>query len=441
MLEQLLARQILMKASGNLLCAAAMCPPKREKWWVRLLQCAALALLCAGVCLLDDWLVFQLHLGTTVQPLICIAVNVLYLTAVRRMPLRQALFCSAWANMTMEMACQIFFVFERTVLRQISGDAFALAKLAGVLLTVAAMYFLVRLVIAKWLRTDGKYPVSAQNLLYTVSVMAIFLVATNYQFIFWLLGFEPMQQSAMIEAFRLASGFMCIAMLSLQNMLEKKRQTSQELAMIRQMFYRQQEQFELSKENIDIINRKCHDMKHQIAALKTIRDQAEIDRQVEEMEKAVMIYDSAIHTGNPVLDVVLTEKSLYCEAHQINLTCLVDGKMLSFVETVDLYTLFGNALDNAIESVMQQLDKQKRVIQVAAYEEQGMLMIRFRNYCDRAPELVDGLPVTTKQNEDYHGFGLKSIRYTAEKYGGGMNIQTGSNFFSLQILLPIQKNI
>ena len=88
---------------------------------------------------------------------------------------------------------------------------------------------------------------------------------------------------------------------------------------------------------------------------------------------------------------------------------------------------------------MQQKDKQKRVIQVAAYEEQGMLLIRIRNYCENVPQIVDGLPVTSKDNTDYHGFGLKSIRHTAEKYGGGMSIKTGSNFFSLQILIPMNK--
>ncbi len=228
-----------------------------------------------------------------------------------------------------------------------------------------------------------------------------------------------------------------VVLLSLQNDMERVQEAQKELELLNQMWHRQQEQYKLSKENIDIINRKCHDLKHQMAALRAIRDKSEIDRQVSEMENAVMIYDSVIHTGNTALDVVLTEKGLLCEAKQINMTCMVDGKLLNFVDTVDLYTMFGNALDNAIESVIQQQDQQKRVIQVASYVEQGMVLIRFRNYCDQPPELVDGLPRTSKEDEHYHGFGLKSIRYAAEKNGGGMNIQTGSNFFTLQILLPL----
>ncbi len=157
-----------------------------------------------------------------------------------------------------------------------------------------------------------------------------------------------------------------VVLLSLQNDMERVQEAQKELELLNQMWHRQQEQYKLSKENIDIINRKCHDLKHQMAALRAIRDKSEIDRQVSEMENAVMIYDSVIHTGNTALDVVLTEKGLLCEAKQINMTCMVDGKLLNFVDTVDLYTMFGNALDNAIESVIQQQDQQKRVIQVAS---------------------------------------------------------------------------
>lgn len=439
MLSDLLSRQIPIKALGILCLAQGMCPRKETPLWKQLLRWLALVLLGMGGCLLDDWLVYRSGLGTTVQPFICIAITFFYLTMAHRMGWKQAVYCTIWSLITMEMTTQVFWIFERTVLTQVALQYRGYVKFAVSLCFITPVYFFLRFAAEKWLRIDGKYRVNGQILLYVLIVLAVFLVLSNYQFIFWLLSYEPSHQSAMIEAFRLASGFMCIALLTLQNLMEKKRHTDQELEIVQRMCYRQQEQFKMSKENIEIINRKCHDLKHQIAALKTIKDPAEIDRQVEEMEQAVMIYDAMVHTGNSVLDVVLTEKSLYCEAHKINLTCLVDGKMLAFVDTVDLYTMFGNALDNAIESVMRQKDKQKRVIQVASYEEKGMLLIRFRNYCDQIPEMIDGVPVTLKQDKEYHGFGLKSIRYTAEKYGGGMSIQTGPNFFTLQILIPLEK--
>lgn len=99
--------------------------------------------------------------------------------------------------------------------------------------------------------------------------------------------------------------------------------------------------------------------------------------------------------------------------------------------------MFGNALDNAIETVMQYEDYQKRVIQVSVFPKGNFQMIRVRNYCEKKPVFQDGLPVSTKEDREYHGYGLKSIRYTAEKYGGGITCVAGEDYFSLQVLLPV----
>ncbi|MCC8065334.1 MAG: ATP-binding protein, partial [Clostridiales bacterium] len=69
--------------------------------------------------------------------------------------------------------------------------------------------------------------------------------------------------------------------------------------------------------------------------------------------------------------------------------------------------------------------------------EKALLMIRVRNYCQGKVSLEDGLPATSKANKQDHGFGLKSIRSTAEKYGGDIAIQSTDHIFSLQILIPL----
>ena len=180
-----------------------------------------------------------------------------------------------------------------------------------------------------------------------------------------------------------------------------------------------------------------HDLKHQMAAIRHMRDDEEINRQLKEMEHSVMIYDSVVKTGNPVLDTVLTEKCLYCEEHQIVMTCMADGEHLDFIDKVDLYTMFGNAIDNAVESVMKLSEKEKRVIQVSVFNEKNLLMIRVKNHCEDQLRFVDGLPVTTKKDKGYHGFGLKSIQHTAEKYGGTLVCQQLDRAFVMQVLLPI----
>ena len=107
---------------------------------------------------------------------------------------------------------------------------------------------------------------------------------------------------------------------------------------------------------------------------------------------------------------------------------------------MDICTIFGNALDNAIEYEEKIKDKKKRLIRVAVYSQNRFIMIRVENYCEVRLAEEDSLPETTKKNKEYHGYGLKSIRTTAEKYGGSMTVRTKDDWFYLRVLIPKTAN-
>ena len=71
----------------------------------------------------------------------------------------------------------------------------------------------------------------------------------------------------------------------------------------------EKKQFEERKEQIDLINRKCHDLKHQIAALEFISDKKEYEQSIREMKDAVQMYDEDLHTGNLALKTIIKEKN------------------------------------------------------------------------------------------------------------------------------------
>ncbi len=133
---------------------------------------------------------------------------------------------------------------------------------------------------------------------------------------------------------------------------------SKELLDMKMLLSLEREQYLMTKENIEIINEKCHDLKHQIAFLR--KDKS--DKYISEIENAVMIYDSTVKTGSAVLDILLTEKKLQCESKNIKLTTVVRGKLLEFMDEMEVYSLFGNALSNAIESVSAIPEEDKRHI-------------------------------------------------------------------------------
>lgn len=370
--------------------------------------------------------------STALEAPICLALLIVFTLTVPRATPMQGVYIAVWA----QILASLTFECINLVSMNLAGPLAALIQSVLTAAACAGLFAATRRLLAPQLRINGTYPMSRRKLLFTVGIAVMFLLLSNYQLIFLLLGSRD--HSTMLPVFRMVVALLSLLVLYLQNDIEKRQQVQLELGMVQQLWQRQQSQYEIAKEHIDIINRKCHDLKYQLAAFRMMHDNADIDRQLGEVERAVMIYDATFATGNPVLDVVLTEKSLYCEEHRITLTCMADGGALGFVEQTDLYALFGNALDNAIESVMKQSDPDKRIIQVSVYPDNGFLMIRFRNYCDDTPTLRDGLPVTTKMQEPgYHGYGLRGIRYTAEQYGGTMEVRVTPESFTLQVLLPI----
>ncbi len=83
--------------------------------------------------------------------------------------------------------------------------------------------------------------------------------------------------------------------------------------------------------------------------MRHIENPAEREKNLKELEQSIRIYDSIVKTGNEILDTLLSEKSLICEARDITIHCVIDGKKLFFMDSIDIYALFGNAIDNAIE--------------------------------------------------------------------------------------------
>ena len=194
--------------------------------------------------------------------------------------------------------------------------------------------------------------------------------------------------------------------------------------------------YQQSQKSIDMVNRKYHDLKHQLAVLRAeIETRQKLDS-LEQIERDIRAYESQNQTGNKVLDAILTSKSFYCLEHDIIFTCIADGSALDFLDVVEISALFGNALDNAIEAVSKLTDPEQRLIRLSVTQKKGFLRIKAENRCLDDLVIGEELPKTTKEDKGLHGYGLKSIRATAEKYGGSVTLQAENGWFTLGILIP-----
>ena len=155
------------------------------------------------------------------------------------------------------------------------------------------------------------------------------------------------------------------------------------------------------------------------------------------MEQEIKCYEAQNKTGNRILDTILTATTIQCQSHGISLTCVADGKELEFMQPMDISALFGNALDNAIESVKKISDRQKRLIHVSVARQKNFLRIKVENCYEGDLEFENGMPKTTKQDKRYHGYGMKSIRKIVEKYNGSVTVNAEDGWFELRILMVV----
>lgn len=331
-------------------------------------------------------------------------------------------YCGVWGTMTFLLVLETSYVLCSLLLGDLGN--WLLKILFSVAVNVA-----IGLTLARWMPEKGQYQIGPRQM---VSAWVFCIMSEN------LFIYAKVDQGAAL--FNIVLQFYCITLLYLQSALFKKSSMRKELETIQLLWHQQKGQYQLSKETIELINHKCHDLKHQVQAIRAVKDEKERETYLEKIEKSVQIYSAIVRTGNEILDTILTEKSLICENSGIHINCVADGSLLAFMNPVDLYTLFGNALDNAIEAVRKLESKEKRVIDIMLYERQSFLMLQIVNPMCGEVKFEDGLPLTTKAKNGYHGYGMKSMLHTIQKYEGHLTTEVKNGCFYFNVMLPLERD-
>lgn len=306
--------------------------------------------------------------------------------------------------------------------------------------TFGAIFLVMFLLEHRSTNSDQPLSITWHELL-TVSVIGICVFAiSNMSFYLKDSPFSSKYASEIMNI-RTLVDFGGVAVLYAYHILCRQTQAQKELDAMQTVLENQYAQYKMSRESIEMINRKYHDLKHMITALRSEPDQETRTRWLDEIEADIHSYEAQNKTGNTILDTVLTGKSLYCQKHGIELSVVADGESIAFMDVMDICTIFGNALDNAIECELKIPEKEKRMIHLRLTTQKRFLLLQVENYCPQRPEFQSGLPVTTKSDSSNHGFGLKSIQYTAQKYGGTTTVQAEGSWFILKVLIPLRSGM
>lgn len=246
--------------------------------------------------------------------------------------------------------------------------------------------------------------------------------------------YSTMTDTALNRITSIYSLICCILALFLLLGLFDKMRLQNELSIVKHLWHNDQKHFKASQQNVELLNLYCHDLKHLMHTMEEQGTEGEITKKAAE---ALAIFDSSITTNNRALDVILTEQSLYCKQNQITLTCMADGKQLDFIETADLYSIFGNLIHNAIEAVIKLDDPNQRIIALIVNRTNDFILIHIENYYTGKLQMVNDLPQTSKAQKSIHGYGLKSVKLMIEKYKGNLYLENTDDIFCVNIIIPV----
>lgn len=338
-------------------------------------------------------------------------------------------YCSVWIVLTSESIYELWRLLIWTAARAgLQQPALAsVPMMLGQIGFTLAVCILVRYTAARLMPDEGLYRIGPRQMLSAALLGGMFV----FQFFALMSTLQNENVGLTLVAPAFLTQLYCLTLLYLQTELFKKSAMQKEMDTLNLLYERQRQQYQIARQNVQIINRKCHELKVQIADLRRLNPDAAAAQNLTEAERAAQLYDANADTGNEVLDVVLTEKSMLCEAQHITLNCVADGSAVAFVEPGDLYALFSNALDQAIDTAARQMDEPRRMIDLLVCKRQGFTVINVI-----APTVTEAPTRTARQ----HHYEQKVMRRIVQKYNGTMAAENQNTLTAVKIVLPPPKS-
>lgn len=338
---------------------------------------------------------------------------------------KTSVYCAVWVDMITLLAYELWLIVrwvanEDTIL---SNTQLVAAQCAF----TGAIYLSIRFTLVETLPLDGKAKVGPRQLGCALVLWGLFAVQFHVVMDLYYQGYSFATRKVLAL---LVIQLYCPVALSMQNSLFMKSAITKELETITMLYERQRSQYQTARRNVQLIYKRCHDLKLQLAAVKEYLPEDFSARNWSDTVRAVNILDRCVHTGSEVLDTVLTEKALDCETKSISINTVADGKILDFMDPADLYALFAGILDGLIGVVSKIEDVERRQVDVMVVQRQGFAVIHII-----AALRPEELPPDEVRNETAEH---KVIEKIVKKYDGVFSIAPIENGVCTKVVLPLK---
>ncbi len=198
--------------------------------------------------------------------------------------------------------------------------------------------------------------------------------------------------------------------------------------------------YQLLKDTYAANAKMFHDFHNHIEALHRYLETdrtAEAVRYLEDLRSPVEAVTQPAWTGDEAVDYLINSKTTLAASRKIKVTCNIEYPQHTNIRSVDLVAVLGNLLDNALEAV-EGTEGDLRFINLTIRRINEMLIIKLENGCKAAPDIADGELKTTKPDTGLHGWGLRSVRTTAERYDGTVETEYVNNRFCTVVTLSYE---
>jgi len=338
-------------------------------------------------------------------------------------PFWTALFCASGGYLVQSIVLGLDRILHITGL--VSGgfvESGAVPAMDVLSLTACAAVTLVALYLAyaRDLRRDGLLGVNNPVMFFAVLVTMVVALVLDLAIKDVITYDMPQRYRVILSVVYLA---VCVFILVAEFEVIYNQSLKASMSLMEHTVAEQRRQFELSRETISAVNRRVHDIRRHVAGILST-DVPSAD-QLRQVLREVDVYDSAIRTGNAALDVVLTEKSLLCRNRGVTLSCIADGSAVAHLPAPELYALFGNALDLAIESVRALDDPTRRSIALNVRAQLGMALVSVEHHAagQAAPD---------------SSLALEGLQQVVERHDGTLTRTVMDGVMHVDILLPLE---
>lgn len=241
----------------------------------------------------------------------------------------------------------------------------------------------------------------------------------------------------------------CIFILLIANLLlvffmksdAEKNQLLYERKMLELAAAGEKREYKAMEEKLDLQKSLNHDFRNHLNCLQGLverQNYEEVKAYLAQLNHKYSVEVELIDTHNVIINTVLNDK--YNEAKEIGAVIALQIGDLSAVcmEELDIILLLSNLFNNAIEALKE--CENEKILRIKLELKRGEFLISVQNSFEGDRKKNGEIYTTTKKKDaELHGYGMKNIRNTAEKYGGFCQFDSLDSEFHAVVCIPMSE--